>query len=77
MPALEAIEHITKAGERWDTLAWAYYGDASLISPIVEANPALNITDTLPSGQLVLIPLLEVAALNATVAQSDLPPWKR
>lgn len=77
MQAFECLEHITTAGERWDTLAWRYYGDASLLSPIIEANPALDITDVLASGQVVLIPLLESLAIEAIIASADLPPWKR
>ena len=33
------IPHITTEGERWDQLAWRYYGDAHRYQPIVQANP--------------------------------------
>lgn len=77
MKAFECLEHITTAGERWDTLAWRYYGDASLLSPIIEANPALDISITLASGQLILIPLLDRAEIETVTSSADLPPWKR
>ena len=35
---MEYIEHITLDGDRWDQIAHLYYGDASRISPLAEAN---------------------------------------
>ena len=29
MSAPQFIQHLTYAGERWDLLAWQYYGDPS------------------------------------------------
>ena len=37
------IPHLTVAGERWDQLAWHYYGDPTLYGPIVMANPSIPI----------------------------------
>jgi hypothetical protein len=39
MSTTNFIEHITLAGERWDLLAWRYYRNATLYSPIIMANP--------------------------------------
>lgn len=69
------LEHITSAGERWDTLAWHYYGDAMLMRPIIEANPHLRILPTLSAGLVVKIPVLEDN--DPALAEEDLPPWKR
>ena len=52
MKPIDCIEHLTTAGERWDTLAWRYYGDPHAYGRIIEANPALNIGTTLPSGMV-------------------------
>ena len=48
MKAIDCIEHVTVEGERWDTLAWRYYGDPLAYGRIIEANPALDISSTLP-----------------------------
>ena len=44
------IAHITVAGERWDLLAWTYYGDATLYSPIIMANPIIPIEPAFEAG---------------------------
>ena len=64
--------HITKEGDRWDLLAWTYYRDTSLMGLLIESNPHLPIVPVLPSGQKVLIPLIEKPANT-----KDLPPWKQ
>lgn len=66
------ITHITSVGERWDLIAWNYYGDATLYSPIIMANPNLAISSVLPAGTQLSVPLLEVASVQT----SNLPPWK-
>ena len=40
---MEYIEHITLDGDRWDQIATLYYGDASRISPLAEANEHLRL----------------------------------
>jgi phage tail protein X len=79
MKPIDCLEHITTAGERWDTLAWRYYGDPHAYSRIIEANPALNISTVLDSGQLVLIPIMPLAEVQLAqqLVAEDLPPWKR
>lgn len=68
------LEHITRDGDRYDLLAWDYYGDALRFEPIVVANPAAPITPTLPSGLRLLIP---VFAADTVAVTASLPPWKR
>lgn len=67
------LTHITVDGDRWDTLAARYYGDARAYVQIIDANPLAPILPILPAGKTLLIPI--VAADNALTA--DLPPWKR
>lgn len=69
----QSITHITSAGERWDLLAWRYYGDATAYSPIIMANPAIPIESVFPAGLVIAIPLLQLGASRNV----DLPPWKR
>lgn len=66
------IAHVTIAGERWDLLAWNYYGDAALYSPIIMANPTIPIEPTFEAGLQIAIPLLQVSQSATT----NLPPWK-
>lgn len=66
------LTHITTEGERWDQLSWKYYGDAHRYPPIVEANPHVPITGSLPAGLQLAIPMLAVVTPTA-----DLPPWMR
>ncbi len=65
------IVHRTVTSDRWDTLAWAYYGDAARVQPIIEANPSVAIAPVLEVGVQILIPVL-----TAETAPNP-PPWKR
>nr|WP_321527034.1 tail protein X [uncultured Cohaesibacter sp.] len=75
----EYLEHLTVAGDRWDLLAWDYYGDASKDTLIIEENRDLYVTSLLsipallPTGLILRIPVIEQSALD----DSQLPPWKR
>jgi hypothetical protein len=66
------LTHISSSGERWDLLAWKYYGDPSLFGPIVLANPNVPIEPVLEAGFRILIPVLQ----KLSVAGANLPPWK-
>jgi phage tail protein X len=66
------IPHITIAGERWDLLAWKYYGDATLYSPIIMENPNIPIEPVFEAGLAIAIPILQLSQ-SLTI---DLPPWK-
>ena len=71
---MEYIEHRATEGDRWDTIAYAYYGDALQYEPIVTANPDIPIIPVLPSGILIRVPVLD---LTDTLTSEELPPWKR
>jgi len=73
MSTPQFITHVSSDGDRWDLLAWNYYGDPTLFGPIVMANPGIPIEPVLAAGLTVIIPLLQKAAAVA----ADLPPWKR
>lgn len=70
---IEVIEHVTKDGDRWDLLAWEYYGDATGYERIIAANPAVAIEPILPSGIKILVPVLTEEETDTT---GGLPPWK-
>jgi nucleoid-associated protein YgaU len=73
------LEHIVALNERWDHLAYRYYGDANRVSPIIRANRASfeNALGPIPSlppvGLVVKIPVLPEEPVTADL----LPPWKR
>ena len=69
------ITHITSAGDRWDLLAWQYYGDATLFSPIIQTNPQIPIEAVFEAGLVIGVPLLMVNPAVSNAAH--LPPWKR
>lgn len=62
----------TKNGDRWDTLAYKFYGDVFRQQPIIEANPDVAITPILPAGITLMIPVMET-----TVQAQGLPIWKQ
>lgn len=75
----EFYEYTTIAGDRWDLLAYRYYGDQNKQTIILEANRRLFLADlavpalVLPQGLKLVIPVIEEEATNADL----LPPWKR
>jgi phage tail protein X len=67
------VEHVTREGDRWDSIAWEYYGDATAYEPIIAANPSIPISPVLPSGIKLYIPVI---TSEETVSTEGLPPWK-
>lgn len=70
--AAQFISHITEGGERWDLLAWQYYGNPTLYSPIILANPTIPIESVFDAGLVIAVPILQVSLTQT----SALPPWK-
>ena len=66
------ILHVTTAGERWDLLAWRYYGDATDYSTIIMANPDVAIEAVFEGGISIAIPIQQPSA----AASTNLPPWR-
>ncbi|MGH7924133.1 MAG: tail protein X [Candidatus Binatus sp.] len=71
-PSGQFILHITTAGERWDLLAWRYYGEPTDYSAIIVANPNVPIEPVFDAGIAIAVPILQKSA----VVLADLPPWK-
>ena len=75
----EYFEHVAAPGERWDLLAFRYYGDAMLQGIIMEANRHLWLDDlasippVIPPHTRLKIPVIE----KPDPDPSQLPPWKR
>lgn len=66
--------YTTKEGDRWDTIAYAAYGDPTKMEPIINANPTVPITAKLPAGITLRVPIVEQ---QTGVDANLLPPWKR
>jgi len=70
----EYHEHLTKEGERWDLIAYQYYGDATMYETIIAANPDVAIAPILPSGIRLKVPVID---MKDVILSEELPPWKR
>jgi phage tail protein X len=68
----EYMEYVTIDGDRWDLIAWAMYGNAALMEPIIVANPQVPISRRLTGGLTLRIPILDIQP-----AVTGMPPWKR
>jgi phage tail protein X len=68
----EFIVHITTQGERWDLIAFRYYGDATQYAPIINANPNVVIEAVFEGGIVIEVPVL----LESSITSADLPPWR-
>ncbi len=76
MAAFQFIPYVTQTGDRLDTIAWKFYGDATMYAPIISANAGSGIlTPVFGAGVALQIPVLAVDPSAASTA--DLPPWKR
>lgn len=67
------LKHTVKQGERWDNLAYYYYGDALEYGRLISANPQLSFCEVLSTGATVFIPVLNVKPTQ----NENLPPWLR
>ena len=73
------FEHKTIDGDRWDLLAYRYYGDAAMQRVLLEANTHLFIDPLivppliLSAGITLIVPVIDDQVLD----ESKLPPWKR
>jgi phage tail protein X len=69
------IPYKTVANDRWDTIAWRFYGAQFMagIGALIEANPAVPISAVIPQGTAIGVPIL---AIDQTSASEDLPPWE-
>jgi len=64
--------YTTKENDRWDLIAYRYYGDVTKMNVIISANPFVLITPNLEAGIELKIPVLDETETTIT---EDLPPW--
>lgn len=72
---MKYTEYLTQQGDRWDTIAFKAYGDATMIKPIIDANREVYLTEIVPAGSRILVPIIENE--ETTTSADMLPPWKR
>jgi phage tail protein X len=70
---MEYLTHQPLDGERIDRLAYEYYGEASLIEPILRANPFLFGELVTAAGRPIKIPIIDPPD---PPPQQGLPPWR-
>jgi phage tail protein X len=70
---MDHLIHIPKDGERIDSLAWHYYGDAANMEPILRANPGLFGRLAAEAGPPIIIPIIEAPPPPPA---PGLPPWR-
>lgn len=74
---MEYLHHVTVDGDRWDLLAYRYYGDALAYEAIVRANPNVSpLLSSLPGGLTLRIPILDEEELVvSSYADEGGVPW--
>jgi len=77
---MDHLIHTPRDGERLDTIAHRYYGDAGRIEPILRANPHLFGRYATSAGEPgmpptpIKIPIIEEPD---TPPAAGLPPWRQ
>lgn len=71
---MKYVEYVTNDGDRWDLIAYKFYGNALNYEVIVNANPQVEIVPLLSGGIILKIPKIEIGNI---LKDDDLPPWKR
>lgn len=72
--------HVAGPMERWDLLAYRYYGNASAYGPIIAANRELfpatiaPVPQFVPEGAEIKIPVTDTVPAPRP---DQLPPWSR
>ena len=69
------VEHKAQAGERWDDIAYQYYGNCFQVNEIIDANPHIGISPFLPEGETIIVPILEKSNKQST--NESLPVWQQ
>jgi phage tail protein X len=64
--------YVTRDKDRWDLIAYKFYGDALRMEPIIVANPTVPIVRVLPSGLKLFVPILPEKKPEIV-----LPPWRQ
>ncbi len=66
------IEYIARAGDTFDSIAFAMYNEERMASVIIAENPGFSSVLIFEGGETVQVPIVETATTADT-----LPPWRR
>lgn len=72
----EYLIHQTREGDRWDLIAYQYYGDPLAYPVLTRANPTVDPTSgILPGGLDLRVPILDDTELApaASSTEGDVP----
>ena len=67
------LRHLTREGDRWDLIAWRYYGNPLEISRLIAANLHLPAAEQFAANLTVFVPVIPAKPQT----QADMPPWLR
>lgn len=73
---LSGLTHICSAGETFDSLALAVYGDERYAADLLNANPSLCGKQLFTGGEVVLLPVVEVVEDEDESYMPATAPWK-
>lgn len=65
--------YITNDGDRWDTIAYLYLGDATAVVSLFNANPLVPLRPTIDGGTEIFIPIFNE---DDESINENLPPWQ-
>ena len=72
---MSSINYTVKQGERWDQLAYRFYGAVNAMNVLISANPTVPLSDILEMGTVLIVPILDQS--DSSVITQNLPPWKQ
>ena len=67
----EYILYKAKQNDRWDILAYRFYGDMYRQKELIEANGHVKLTPSIEEGEQLFIPILE------DLPTTSIPIWKQ
>lgn len=65
--------HTCNEHDRWDLIAYRYYGTIDEMGRIIDANPQLALSEGLTAGTTVFVPIIQ----KSQAKNQNLPPWFR
>jgi len=69
--------YIATDSDRWDILAYDFLGDASLVKPLMDANPGIPPSQMFfESGQRIVIPSIPQDQYDNVQETTNKAPWK-
>lgn len=71
---IQSINYTVKQGERWDSLAWKFYGSVKSMNVLIENNPTIPLSAVLAAGTQIIVPIIDNT--SEIVKSTNLPPWK-